>query len=1679
MKTSTFRGGSASLPRGCQFGMVTATLLFSPLLFAQPVYWDPAQGGNGHYYEVVAVPTGINWWEARLQAAERGGHLATATNAAENTFIHGLAAARTNAWYVDGSNNTQGPWLGGYQVAGSTEPAGGWGWLTGEPFTVTQWAANQPGNSGNNEGALQFFGVGPNNLAATWNDLYELNGSVRGYVVEIDLTDTTGFLTRSAATDFSPTLNPSAPWAHGYSLNPGASFTTFEHATTSVGLQVWHRPGNSDPPSTVFNPTGSTITPGTPEYAAGKLHLHPGPSGEFAVLRFTTPVNGIYEINAAFQGADTVGTSTDARVLSGTNEWFRGTVNGYGPASRTAFRTAVTLTAGANIDFAVGPNGTYFYDNTLVEVEVSYRATSDAVSGMIAYAGDEDRYSFQLAAPATMYFDSRTSSSSLNWTLTGPPGTVVNARGFNNSDSESSSDPLLPLPAGDYTLVIRGSGSNTGAYEFALLNLADATLIAPSTVIANHAFPRRTTDLYQFTANSGDVMSFDRLTLVNGGSPYWRLVDPYGKIVWATHFNDVNNVTLPATGNYTLMVEGTISGGSATSYSFQLLPQGGTPPPAFTGTPLTLGAGITNVLATAGTTNAFTFTLAQPTRLYFDSLTNNSNLRYSLHGPPGVVASTRGVSGGINGDLHSVPAGDYQLVISAANNYSGSYAFRLHDLAAAKPVALDSVVSGTNAPAAGLNAYRFTATAGTRLFFDTLSRSGYAWHGMAFWSLIDPFGNPLFGDQGFNDRGSTTLNASGNYTLWVAGGDAEPGLEGAHSFKLVTVTETTTALALNTPYSGSINTPGQTRRYTFSIPQSTRVYFQSLTNNGNVRWTMTGPPGTVASSVTFGAGGWQTYNLYPGDYELTVFANGDITGDYAFRLQDFATATEIFAGSTVNGVSAPANTIQLYRFSATAGQRFYFDALSYSGFTWFGTPFWRLEDETGAVVVNPENGQSFDKNFADFATLLFNRTGTYYLLAGGGVNEPGATGSYAFQIRPVTDATAALTLNTPVDATIAHAGQKLTYTFDIAAPMRVTFDNLRSTANLSWTLSTVGRTYASGVGFNSDSWYVYDLSPGPHQLVIQASGDSTGTARFALRDFAAAAPVAFDTTIAATHTPPAESQLYQFTGTAGQRVFFDLVGQSGFTWHGTAFWRLSSPAHEILFDAGVADRGPVTLPESGTYTLIVAGNINEPQPQGDVSFRVVNAPPATAPLALNTLTSGTLGTSGEEHRFTFNVPAATAVLFDSRTNNAVRWTLTGPTGTLMNNRPFSSSDAGNYDSHLLLPAGDHVLSITAAGDATGGYAFVLRTLDSANALALNTTVNGSLNPANATQLYRFNANAGDRVQFQALSQSGLPNSYWRLRNPRGEVVWGAFFNGSTRSNLLAHTGTYTLQMEGHISDPGNGTFSFSSTTFTPTPPPAPTGTAISIGQVVSNTLPTSATVMSYAITLSQPGRLYLDYLRAMDGFSWALIGPAGTEVPMHSVYSAVNPPLHSRLLPAGTYEFQLTGNTIPYTFRLLDAAVAPLYTPGTVITNELSPSSGAVLYRVQLTASQTYFFDTISESGLSGSATKRLDGPAGNSLFDFTSNSNSGVFTAGQTGEHILIVDGQWSNPAPSGTNVFNLRPVITTTTPLTFATATSGTLAGGGDVHQFTFSLATTSRVFFDARNSPAGGWKWTLEGP
>lgn len=145
-----------------------------PEPFVQP-------SGLTHWYEVIAVPQGLTWVEAKQAAAARGGHLATITSKEENEFVFGLLDD-AQYWQEDPTRKlANGPWIGGVQDQQSVEPSGGWGWVELETWTAEFWAAGEPNDD--RKADRLHYAAGPQSRAATWGDA-AADARLPGYVVE-------------------------------------------------------------------------------------------------------------------------------------------------------------------------------------------------------------------------------------------------------------------------------------------------------------------------------------------------------------------------------------------------------------------------------------------------------------------------------------------------------------------------------------------------------------------------------------------------------------------------------------------------------------------------------------------------------------------------------------------------------------------------------------------------------------------------------------------------------------------------------------------------------------------------------------------------------------------------------------------------------------------------------------------------------------------------------------------------------------------------------------------------------------------------------------------------------------------------------------------------------------------------------------------------------------------------------------------------------------------------------------------------------------------------------------------------------------------------------------------------------------------------------------------------------
>ncbi len=123
------------------------SLSLIPELTAQSDWiYNPA---NGHSYKEFVVP-GHNWHNAVAEAETLGGYLACISDAAENDWLTANFPPRGGA---------QDAFLGGTDE----NQEGVWEWITGEPWTYTNWSPGEPNNGGWDEDYLEWGG--------SWNDV--------------------------------------------------------------------------------------------------------------------------------------------------------------------------------------------------------------------------------------------------------------------------------------------------------------------------------------------------------------------------------------------------------------------------------------------------------------------------------------------------------------------------------------------------------------------------------------------------------------------------------------------------------------------------------------------------------------------------------------------------------------------------------------------------------------------------------------------------------------------------------------------------------------------------------------------------------------------------------------------------------------------------------------------------------------------------------------------------------------------------------------------------------------------------------------------------------------------------------------------------------------------------------------------------------------------------------------------------------------------------------------------------------------------------------------------------------------------------------------------------------------------------------------------------------------------
>ncbi|MBL9167594.1 MAG: hypothetical protein JNN07_07615, partial [Verrucomicrobiales bacterium] len=315
---------------------------------------------------------------------------------------------------------------------------------------------------------------------------------------------------------------------------------------------------------------------------------------------------------------------------------------------------------------------------------------------------------------------------------------------------------------------------------------------------------------------------------------------------------------------------------------------------------------------------------------------------------------------------------------------------------------------------------------------------------------------------------------------------------------------------------------------------------------------------------------------------------------------------------------------------------------------------------------------------------------------------------------------------------------------------------------------------------------------------------------------------------------PGDTDTYTFTGTAGQRLYFDE--RSGAGCDAKLKWRLTDPDGVQLFNQTFAsldqcgsgpDAGIHTLAKSGTYRIQVSALTGVTD---TYSFQVHLATPQQFSLNLGqTVTNGfpspgagNIETPGATDVYTFTASAGQKVYFDEMTGVGcspfLRWRLINPQGGQVFDQVFAAVDQCGSGPDVgivtLTNAGSYSLTVYGVQDFITPYAFqIVPIVPQQFALNLGQTVTngfpaagaGNIESPGATDTYTFTATAGQTVYFDEMTGFGCnPFLRWRLVNPQGGQVFDQVFAAVDQCGsgpdvgivTLTNAGTYSLTVYG-------------------------------------------------------------------------------------------------------------------------------------------------------------------------------------------------------------------------------------------------------------------------------------------
>lgn len=992
------------------------------------------------------------------------------------------------------------------------------------------------------------------------------------------------------------------------------------------------------------------------------------------------------------------------------------------------------------------------------------------------------------------------------------------------------------------------------------------------------------------------------------------------------------------------------------------------------GSPINFDQTVTDSIATAGEIDSWTFegTAGQGISIQFDG----PGADLALVGPSSQIVLQAVQEPNFWSYLVVLPEnGAYRVDVTAPSppvNYELTVFQEFYT-----PIAYDEPVDD-QMTTGGYRFYTFQGTAGQVVQFDVGDPDFDV-----FWSArpitTEPPTQPadfLFETE-LRDQ-TAQLPLTGTYEIYIDSFDPVD-----YEFQLTATDPAAQPITYGELVTGQIQT-AETRFFEFP-GNSGDLILVDVNAYGLFDWRIFGPEGTQLVDTRID--GHDVVSLpADGDYRLQLMFNGDGEGgsapfDFQFivHLVPDPVTTAVLFNSTRNGEISVPGEFDIYTFTGASGQPITLDALSGSS-----TVFtWRLTDPTGQVLHDDRFRTAVD------IPLTLPATGQYQLVVDGIYD---ATGGYGFR---VLSATAPEIIPISVDQLVTDAITSGTdvhdYEFAVTAG-QILFLDFRSLSGGSLTTSLIDpsshivRTVTAPTFDAHDYGPVAFTSSGNYRLRVETTGTTGRTFQFQIEPVNSA--LNLGDVLTADIGLAGEVDLHTFQAAAGQRLYFDAISgsSSSFT------WRVHTPSGGTLFATSFADRNVTTIPETGTYALVIDGTGTA---TGTYTFRVYEA----RPIDRDTVIAGAISVAGEDDAYTFEITAPQRVYFDALAGSRLtfNWTLYSPAGA-----EIFGGDFTDEDTLLLATPGTYQLVVEGQGSGTGNYQFELVSVPepTTTPIEIGQVTSGSIAIRGESDFYTFAAVAGQRVYFDAQVGSRLVFD-WRLTNPAGGTVFSDDFTDFD-TLVLSQSGTYTLRLDAEGAGTGGCQFELVSV-------PEPTTTPINIGDVVSGTIAVRGERDYFTFPAEAGQRVYFDaQLGSQLDYDWVLRNPFGGVV-----FSDDFQDIDTTILSAtGTYTLEvdaLTTHTGDYRFRVIPVA-APVVQPilvGQVVAGNIGAIGEVDVYTFDVAAGTVITFD--AQVGSSSIFDWRLRNPSGTSVFNANFSDRTNV-TLTAAGTYSLEIDADFAN---------------------------------------------------------------------